>query len=192
MSKFDSLPLWAFWVILNVMTKHFSRRLFVGSALGMMALAMTPVRAFAALDDYVRFNFLRKRGDNFPFKLSESEWRERLGDQGYAIMRDGENEKAGTSPLLRERTKGDYLCRGCDTPVFSSRAKVMSNDWPTFRAPLSRKVIGISNDFGIILPRTEVHCANCGGHLGYRFAADNAAETWRFVINGASLRFNRN
>lgn len=174
------------------MNKNISRRLFVGTALGLLGFAMLPVKAFGALDDYVRFNFLRKRGDNFPFKLSEAQWRERLGDKAYAILRDGENEKAGSSVLLRERGKGAYHCRGCDTPLFSSTAKVLANDWPTFRSPISRKLVGFSSDFGIILPRTEVHCANCGGHLGYRFAADNAAETWRFAINGTSLRFNRN
>lgn len=174
------------------MKNDISRRYFVGTALGLVALALMPGVAKANIDDYVRFNFIRRRGDNFPYKLSEAEWRKRLGDEGYRILREGENEKAGTSPLLKERRKGSYACGGCGTKIFSSTAKVMSNDFPTFRAPISRKLIGLSTDFGIVLPRTEVHCANCGGHLGYRFAADNAAETWRFAINGAALRFNLN
>jgi peptide-methionine (R)-S-oxide reductase len=174
------------------MKNSLSRRYFLGSAIGLAAMTFLSGPAAAALDDYVRFNFIRKRGDNFPFKLSEDEWRKRLGDEGYRILRDGENERAGTSPLLKERRKGSYSCGGCGTKIFTSTAKVMSNDFPTFRAPVARKVIGLSTDFGIILPRTEVHCANCGGHLGYRFAADNAAETWRFAINGTALRFNLN
>lgn len=186
------LFLLCFWDILVGMKNTLSRRYFLGSALGVAALSLMSGTAVAALDDYVRFNFIRKRGDNFPFKLSDAEWRKRLGDEGYRILRDGENETAGTSPLLKERRKGTYACGGCGTAVFSSNAKVMSNDFPTFRAPIARKLIGLSTDFGIILPRTEVHCANCGGHLGYRFAADNAAETWRFAINGAALRFNLN
>ncbi len=174
------------------MTKTFSRRLFIGTALGLTGLALVPGAALADIDDYVRFNFLRKRGDNFPFKLSEDEWRKRLGDYAYAILRDGENETAGTSNLLRERRKGTYGCRGCNAPIFSSNAKLMANDFPTFRAPISRKVIGLSSDFKIVLPRTEVHCANCGGHLGYRSTADNAAETWRYAINGSALRLTLN
>ncbi len=170
-----------------MMKKTSSRRYFLGTALGFAALTLLPFRARA--DELVRFNFLRKRGDNFPYKLSEGEWRQKLGDEAYAILRDGENETAGTSDLLRERARGVYACRGCETPVFSATAKTMSNDWPTFRQPIQRKAIGLSTDFGIILPRTEVHCANCGGHLGYRFAADNAAETWRYVINGRALHF---
>lgn len=172
------------------MEKRISRRLFVGTALGVAALALVPFGAQAAIDDYVRFNIIRKRGDNFPYKLTEAEWRKRLGDYAYAILRDGENETAGTSKLLRERRKGTYSCRGCNAPIFSSNAKLMSNDFPSFRAPLSRKAIGLSSDFKVILPRTEVHCANCGGHLGYRSSPDDAAETWRYSINGSALRFN--
>ena len=82
-----------------------------------------------------------------------------------------------------------YRCEACNAPIFSSNDKVMANDFPTFRGPISRKAIGLSTDFKIVLPRTEVHCANCGGHLGYRSSADNAAETWRYAINGTSLRF---
>lgn len=169
--------------------KTFSRRSFLGLSASVAALALLPSMAFAALDDYVRFNFLRKRGDNFPFKLTEAEWRKRLGDYAYAILRDGENETAGTSTLLRERRKGTYHCRGCNAPIFSSNAKQMSNDFPTFRQPLSRKAIGLSSDFKVVLPRTEVHCANCGGHLGYRSSPDDAATTWRYTINGSALRF---
>lgn len=166
-----------------------TRRYFLGTALmGAAALFLLP--SMARAEDWVRFNFLRKRGDNFPYKLSEQQWRTKLGNEAYAIIRDGENETAGTSPLLKERRKGTYLCRGCEKPVFSSTAKTMTNDFPTFRKPLNRRSIGLSNDFGIILPRTEVHCSNCGGHLGYRFAVEsNSAETWYYAINGTSLIF---
>jgi peptide-methionine (R)-S-oxide reductase len=172
------------------MKQNLTRRLFIGAILGVSALAMFPFPASAALEDYVRFNFLRKKGDNFPYKLSEQEWRQRLGEEGFQILRNGENETAGTSVLLRERRKGLYLCGGCQQPIFSSNAKRLANDYLTFRAPINRKAIGLSTDFGIILPRTEVHCANCGGHLGYRFATNSqSAETWYYAINGRSLLF---
>ena len=172
------------------MKQNPARRAFLTTILGVSALALMPFPAFAALDDYVRFNFLRKKGTNFPYKLSEQEWRKKLGDEAYTILREGENETAGTSALLRERHKGTYLCKGCGQPIFSSSAKTMTNDWPTFRTVLNRKAIGLSTDFGIILPRTEIHCANCGGHLGYRFATESpSAETWYYAINGQSLIF---
>ncbi len=169
------------------MKKAFDRRSFLQTALGAAALAFLPLPAKA---DLVTFNFLKKKGADFPFKLTEAQWREKLGDADYAILRGGENETSGTSPLLKERRKGTYLCRGCGQPLFSSNAKVMANDWPTFRAPLNMKVIRTSADFGILLPRTEVHCANCGSHLGYKFMVDGqGAENWRYPINGVSLTF---
>lgn len=169
------------------MKRIMTRRLFLGSALTAAAAALLPGKAMA---DLVNFNVLKKRGGNFPYQMPEQQWAEKLGEETYAILRAGHNETAGTSPLLRERRKGTYLCRGCAQPLFASTAKVMANDFPTFRQPINVKSIGLSTDFGIVLPRTEVHCKNCGGHLGYRFAAqDPAAETWRYMINGASLSF---
>jgi len=169
------------------MKNTMTRRLFLGTALGLAASMLLPARAMA---DLINFNFLKKRGANFPYQLSEQQWRAKLGDEGFMILRMGENETAGTSPLLRERRKGTYVCRGCDASLFSSNAKRMANDFPTFRELINRKSIGLSSDFGIVLPRTEVHCANCGSHLGYRFATEEpSSETWRYAINGTSLGF---
>jgi len=164
-----------------------SRRYFLGTALGLFAAALLPLPARA---DLVNFNFLRKKGANFPYKLSEAEWHKKLGDEGYTILRGGENETAGTSTLLRERRRGVYACRGCGVELFSSNAKKMANDYPTFGAPIDARRLGLSTDFGIILPRTEVHCKNCGSHLGYKFLVDGeGAEVWRYAINGTSLMF---
>lgn len=168
------------------MKKTMSRRLFLGSVAGLAAVALLPVPARAQ----VTFNVLKKKGTDFPYKMSDQQWREKLGEDSYMVLRGGDNEKAGTSPLLRERRKGRYACAGCGQAIFSSGAKMMANDYPTFRAPLNLKLIRTSVDFGILLPRTEVHCANCGGHLGYKFMVDGkGAETWRYEINGAALVF---
>jgi len=164
-----------------------SRRLFLGAALGAMAAILCPLPARA---DLVNFNFLKKKGANFPYRLSEAEWQKKLGPEAYTILRGGENETAGNSPLLRERRKGFYACRGCGTELFASSAKLMTNDYPAFREPIDAKRLGLSTDFGIILPRTEVHCKNCGSHLGYKFLVDGeGASMWRYSINGTSLMF---
>ncbi len=165
-----------------------TRRFFMATALGFGGAMLFSAAAPAA---WLNVNFLKKKGASFPYGLSEAQWRKKLGEEGYRVLRDGENETAGTSPLLRERRKGVYACAGCDTALFGSSSKMMANDYPTFRAPLNRAALGTSADFGIILPRTEVHCKNCGSHLGYKFMPDNdgRAELWRYVINGVSLAF---
>lgn len=170
------------------MKKHMTRRLFLGSALGVAAIALMPRLAMA--EDFVTFNFLKKKGTDFPYKLTDQQWRDKLGPEAYEVMRLNENETSGTSPLLRERRKGTYSCRGCGQAIFSSAAKMMASDYPTFRAPLNMKVIRTARDFGIILPRTEVHCSNCGSHLGFKMLIDGeGAETWRYPINGIALTF---
>ena len=164
-----------------------TRRLFLGSALAFGALMLLPRAAKA---NWVNFNFLKKKGAQFPYVLPDQKWREKLGDEAYEILRNGENETAGTSTLLRERRKGVYACRGCGVEQFVSSAKLMTNDYPTFREPIDPKRLGLSTDFGIILPRTEVHCKNCGSHLGYKFLVDGeGASMWRYAVNGTSLLF---
>lgn len=164
-----------------------TRRVFLGAALGVVTGILMPRLARAAL---INFNFLKKKGASFPFTQSDEAWRQKLGDEGYMILREGENETAGTSPFLRERRKGVYACRGCGVELFSSYAKLMANDYPSFRRPLDTSRLGLSSDYGILLPRTEVHCKNCGSHLGYKFLVDdNGPETWRYSLNGTSLIF---
>lgn len=169
------------------MTRPITRRFFLGSALGLFGAMLVPSLAQA---DLVNFNFLKKKGAVFPYTLPEAEWQRKLGPEAYEIMRMGENETAGNSPLLRERRRGVYACRGCGVELFTSTSKLMTNDYPTFRSAIDTKRLGLSTDFGIVLPRTEVHCINCGSHLGYKFMTDGeGAETWRYAINGTSLMF---
>jgi peptide-methionine (R)-S-oxide reductase len=170
------------------MSQPLTRRFFLGSALGLFGAMLLPSMARA---DLVNFNFLRKKGAVFPYQLSEADWHKKLGsDEAYAVLRGGDNETAGNSPLLRERRRGVYACRGCGVELFTSTSKLMSNDYPSFRSSIDNKRLGLSTDWGIILPRTEVHCKNCGSHLGYKFLVDGeGAETWRYAINGTSLMF---
>ncbi|PZQ47456.1 MAG: peptide-methionine (R)-S-oxide reductase [Micavibrio aeruginosavorus] len=163
------------------------RRGFITALLSAAAIALLPGKAMA---DLINFNFLKQKGADFPYKLTDAQWREKLGEQGYAVLREGSNEDAGTSPLLRQRGKGVYACRGCGVELFASASKLMTNDFPTFRAPIDPKRLGLSTDFKIILPRPEVHCKNCGSHLGYKYTVNGeGAELWRYVMNGASLMF---
>jgi peptide-methionine (R)-S-oxide reductase len=127
--------------------------------------------------------------ENFPFRLTDAQWRQRLNPQQYAVLRGHATERAGTSPLDREHRRGTFHCAGCGQPLFSSTAKFDSGTgWPSFFRPLPR-AIGTSTDRQLGYARTEVHCARCGGHLGHVFPDGPPPTGQRYCINGVTLEF---
>jgi peptide-methionine (R)-S-oxide reductase len=125
----------------------------------------------------------------FPYRLSDAEWKKRLGPAAYAVLRRAATERAGTSPLDREKRKGIYACAGCDQPLFRSSTKYDSGTgWPSFFAPI-RGAVGTSTDYKIGFPRTEVHCSRCGGHLGHVFDDGPRPTGKRYCMNGLALKF---
>lgn len=125
----------------------------------------------------------------FPLRLSDAEWKKRLTGEQYRILRQAGTERAYTSPLNKEKRAGTYLCAGCAHPLFSSRTKFESGTgWPSFYAPLKGGV-GLSTDYKLGYPRTEVHCANCGGHLGHVFDDGPKPTGKRYCMNGVALQF---
>ncbi len=112
-----------------------------------------------------------------------------LGPQRYAILREAGTERAFTSPLLGEHRNGVFLCAGCALPLFSSATKFESGTgWPSFWRPLPRAVV-IRTDRSLIIARTEVLCARCGGHLGHVFDDGPRPTGLRYCMNGLALRF---
>lgn len=125
----------------------------------------------------------------FDFTLSEAEWRERLTPEQFEVLRDHGTERAFTSPLNDEKREGTYHCAGCDHALYESRTKFDSGTgWPSFWAAIDGAV-GTSRDFKLILPRTEVHCAHCGGHQGHIFGDGPEPTGERHCINGVALAF---
>lgn len=127
--------------------------------------------------------------ESFPFRLSEAQWRKRLTPAEYRILRDEGTERPFTSPLDKEKRAGIFTCAGCGHRLFSSKTKFDSGTgWPSFYRPLKGGV-GTSTDYKIGYPRTEVHCANCGGHLGHVFNDGPKPTGKRYCMNGLALDF---
>jgi peptide-methionine (R)-S-oxide reductase len=125
----------------------------------------------------------------FPVHKSDSEWRAALTSDQYRILRGHATERAFTSPLNDEKRAGTFVCAGCGHPLFSSRTKFDSGTgWPSFWEPLDTAV-GTSVDRSLLMVRTEVHCARCGGHLGHVFDDGPRPTGLRYCINGLALRF---
>ena len=127
--------------------------------------------------------------DVFPVRRTEAEWRRRLSPTQYAILRGQGTERPGSSPLDHETQAGRYDCVGCDRALFASTAKFDSHTgWPSFWQPLPGGVAtGADRSLGI--QRTEVQCANCGGHLGHVFDDGPKPTGLRYCMNGAVLSF---
>ena len=127
--------------------------------------------------------------EQFEVSLTEAEWRDRLTDQEFAVLREEATERPYTSPLLEEDRAGIYTCGGCDQDLYSSETKYDSGTgWPSFWAPLE-DAVATKQDFKLVLPRTEVHCDRCGGHLGHIFDDGPGPTGKRHCLNGAALNF---
>lgn len=121
--------------------------------------------------------------------LTEAEWRERLTEREFEILRDAGTEPAFSSPLNDEQRPGLYLCAGCGLPLFSSAMKYDSGTgWPSFVTTIP-DVFETERDWVLLLPRTEYHCARCGGHHGHVFDDGPPPTDERWCNNGVALSF---
>jgi peptide-methionine (R)-S-oxide reductase len=126
---------------------------------------------------------------SFRISYSDAEWRRRLTSAQYAVLREESTERAFTSPLNDEHREGIFVCAGCANELFSSETKYDSGTgWPSFYRPLPG-AIGQKIDHKLGYPRTEVHCADCGGHQGHVFRDGPRPTGLRYCINGLAMNF---
>jgi peptide-methionine (R)-S-oxide reductase len=121
--------------------------------------------------------------------LSRPQWRERLSEEEFRVLRLQGTERAFTSPLYLEQRAGTYVCRGCGFPLFSSESKFESGTgWPSFFTPIEGHV-ETAEDHHMLVQRVEYHCARCGGHHGHVFTDGPEPTGLRYCNNGVSLKF---
>ena len=154
------------------------RRQFVASLAGLFAFGR--VLAATSPTEPIRIEKL---------ELSPADWKKRLTPEQYHVLREEGTERAGTSPLDREKRKGAFVCAGCALPLFTSEMKYDSGTgWPSFSTFIPGR-LGTRTDFKLIYPRTEYHCVRCGGHQGHVFDDGPRPTGKRYCNNGVALNF---
>ena len=123
------------------------------------------------------------------WQLTDAQWKKRLTTAQFYVLREAGTERPFSHPLDKEKRAGTFLCAGCALPVYSSKTKYDSKTgWPSFYAPL-KGGIATATDYEIGVPRTEVHCKRCGGHLGHVFDDGPKPTGKRYCMNGTALTF---
>tara|TARA_B100000686_G_C16679367_1_gene911039 strand:- start:595 stop:1089 length:495 start_codon:yes stop_codon:yes gene_type:complete len=153
--------------------RHFITALTMTTA----AFALTGGRAMA------------DHGDIKEINLDDDVWRTRLTAEEFRVLRDEGTEPSGSSPLNNEKRTGVFVCAACELPLFKSETKYESGTgWPSFYDAIDGHV-DTKLDFKMILPRTEYHCARCGGHQGHVFKDGPEPTGLRYCNNGVALNF---
>ena len=129
----------------------------------------------------------------FKVVKTDAEWKKVLTPRQYRVLRKHETEAPRSSALNKEKRKGVYTCAGCKNHLFSSAHKYESGTgWPSFYQPIDKGAVGRKADYSLIIPRTEIHCADCGGHLGHVFDDGPKPTGLRYCMNGDAMLFTPN
>jgi peptide-methionine (R)-S-oxide reductase len=126
----------------------------------------------------------------FKMEKPETEWKKELSPEQYRVLREKGTERAFSGAYWDNHDKGVYKCAACNTPLFSSETKFESGTgWPSFYAALDKSKVKEITDVSMGMSRTEVVCANCGGHLGHVFDDGPKPTGQRYCMNSISLDF---
>jgi peptide-methionine (R)-S-oxide reductase len=126
---------------------------------------------------------------HFAVNRTPEQWRHALGPERFAVLREASTERPFSSPLLNEHRRGTFVCAACANPLFNSTTKFDSGTgWPSFWKVLPGAVV-TRTDRSLMMERTEVLCARCGGHLGHLFDDGPKPTGLRYCMNGLALNF---
>jgi len=118
-----------------------------------------------------------------------TDWKKLLEPARYEVLFEEATERAGTSALNQEKREGVFICAACYLPLFDAKHKYESGTgWPSFTQPMEGR-LGTKRDFKLVWPRTEYHCARCGGHQGHVFDDGPPPRGERWCNNGLALLF---
>ncbi|MFZ9036907.1 MAG: peptide-methionine (R)-S-oxide reductase MsrB [Gammaproteobacteria bacterium] len=159
------------------------RRLFIAGAITAVTSLAGGRGLIAATDSSPM------KGDFPPIVKTREEWRQLLQAQQYQVLFEEGTERPWTSPLNDEKRDGTYVCAACYLPLFLSETKFDSGTgWPSFYQAIEGNT-GTKRDWKLIIPRTEYHCARCGGHQGHVFDDGPQPTGQRWCNNGVALLF---
>ncbi len=121
---------------------------------------------------------------------TDAEWKRMLAPFTYQVLRQAGTERPYSSPLNDEHRNGLFSCAGCNWPLYSSKNKFDSHTgWPSFDRPLNNRAVTLEQDNSLLMSRTAVNCASCGGHLGHVFNDGPPTTGKRYCMNGVAMIF---
>jgi peptide-methionine (R)-S-oxide reductase len=135
---------------------------------------------------------LKEKSQMEKVEKTDEEWRAELTPEQYEVLRKHGTERAFTGAYWDSKEKGVYRCAACGAELFSSDTKIdTGTGWPSFYEPMEDEKVETDTDRSFFMKRTEVHCSNCGGHLGHVFEDGPNPTGLRYCINSCSLELDQ-